>query len=240
MKKFRIRKIYTVMILTSLVIVGFVIFADQFFRTKKIVIHPLNESSTRQTTNLTGLTSLYNSNLILLSSNGVKENILNNNPQVQSVHIEKKYPDTLNISVGFYNPAAYIQVNGGYFLLSQSGKILEKNKTIQNKNIPTIKYYQQLDYYGYQSGDVISFKDIAASLKLLVKSLDLGLIINNIDINGLNMIVLNSKDKRFIFTTEKEISEQEYQFAEIVRKLRIEGREFKSLDLRFNKPVISL
>ena len=54
------------------------------------------------------------------------------------------------------------------------------------------------------------------------------------------MIVLNSKDKRFVFTTEKDVSEQEYQFSAIVRKFRTEGKDFKSLDLRFDKPVISL
>ncbi len=240
MKFRKIRKVYLAILFSALLIfIGLIVF-DQVFRVQNIVISPLNRSDSKKINSVTGLTSFYQRNLFLVSEEQLKTGIMSTNPHVQSVSVEKRFPQTLALTIGFYSPAAYLKVNGGYFLLAESGNVLEKTKSVTSGSIPTIKYYQQLDYYGFQSGDVIGYKDINTSLQLLTKALDLGFTINNIDINGLSMIVLNSKDKRFLFTTEKDTSEQEYQFSAIIRKFRAEGKDFKTLDLRFDKPVISL
>lgn len=240
MKIHRIKKTYIAIIVTAVLLLAILILLDRAFRVQNITVSPLTPADSKKINSIIGLTALYEKYIFVISAEQVKNDILRSNPRVQSVSIEKSYPDTIQITIGFYNPVAYLQVNGGFFLLAADGRILEKVKTKNNTNIPSIQYYQQLDYYGFQSGDGISYKDIVTSLRLLIKAFDLGFIINNIDINGLSMIVLNSNDKRFVFTTEKDISEQEYQFFAIVRKFRTEKKEFKSLDLRFDKPVISL
>lgn len=238
--KLQIKKTYIAIILTAIVLLALLIIMDRVFRIQNIVATSLTSSDSKKISSITGLTSLYEKNILFVKTEQLKNGIMSSNPRIQSVSVRKKYPHTLLITIGFHNSVAYLQVNGGYFLLATDGKILEKSKTKNIASVPSIKYYQQLDYYGFQSGDIVSYKDIVTTLRLLIKALDLGFIINNIDINGLSMIVLNSNDKRFMFTTEKDISEQEYQFSAIVKKFRTEKKEFKSLDLRFDKPVISL
>ena len=235
-----IKKSYVIILVGGVIIGAGLIVLQNVLAIKSIVVTPSSRTDTVKIQSIRGITSLYNKNLLLLSIASVKTELEQNNPTIKDVVIEKQYPHRVLITAVFYNPIAYLKVNNGYFLLSDDGKILKKTKTVENASIPIINYYQQLDYLGFQSGDVISYLDVKTSLKLLVSLLDLGFIINNIDISGFSMIVLNSKDKRFVFTTEKDVSEQEYQFSAIVRKFRTEGKDFKSLDLRFDKPVISL
>lgn len=240
MKIFKIRRVYIGILIGAIFLATLLIANEHFFTVQKVIISATNKSDSKKLISVRGLTTIYQKKIFFLSKEKIKKQLLDTNPLLKSVDIQINYPSQVSITCVFYTSSAYLQVNEGYFMLGEDGRILEKTKTLTNKNLPIIRYYQQLDYYAFQSGDIITYKDVTTSLRLLTKMSDLGFIINNIDINGLSMIVLNSKDKRFIFTTEKDISEQEYQFSAIVRKFRQDKKDFKSLDLRFDKPVISL
>ncbi|MFH0979859.1 MAG: hypothetical protein V1803_02855 [Candidatus Roizmanbacteria bacterium] len=203
---------------------------DNFFSIKKIEI----ESDKKD---FIGIQELKKSNLIFVSEKEVKEIIIKKNPSVDKVEIEKKYPGTLVLKINIEKPIVNLITSQGYFHLSSQGEILSKSKTLDNK-IPIINYYQKLNFQSYQAGDFLSFKDIKSTLYLIKEVNNLNIDIDNVDINGVNMILFKIGDKKIIFSSEKDTELQLYQLQQIVRQFKVEGKQFKEIDLRFDKPVV--
>lgn len=169
----------------------------------------------------------------------MEQDIEKENPEVTSVFVSKKLPDELQISVIYTEPMVILVANNGYLYLSDQGRVIYKTRKV-GEELPYIDYYQKIDYSSTQAGDVFNYKDLQASLNFLRHVLDLGLAVDTIDINGLNMIGFNLKGKTILFTTEKDEEIQLYELGQIVHSFKIEGKDFKSLDLRFDKPVVVL
>lgn len=208
---------------------------DQYSTIKRIeVVSPSGK------TIVNGLENLKQKNLFLTSESEIIQTVIQNNPQLRNVQVEKKYPNQLIIRVEADNSIAALKVDQGYFLLSVSGKILAKDKK-NSIHLPIINYYQQLNYNIYNLGDQIDLQDIIFSLHFANKSRDMGLLVLSIDIGGVDMIRLNLQNKKIlIFSTDKDINIQDYQFEKIIRQFKIEGRDFESVDFRFDKPIIKL
>ncbi len=212
--------------------ISVIFLAEEVFRVKTIEVY-----GTHQKTSLTGLPKYYRQLLPFVDDQEVEKTIKRYNALVKSVVVKKQYPDRLQVTVTFYKPFAYFQADAGYFAVSGDGRVLFKKKDY-DRTYPLIRYYQKLSFQETQSGEYLNQKDIATGLHFLLSALDLGLRINTIDINGLDMIALQLHDKRILFTIEKDITTQDYQLGTILRQFKIEGRDFKVLDLRFEKPII--
>ncbi len=134
--------------------------------------------------------------------------------------------------------AAYFKLNKGFAALDENGKIINKS---ENKilDLPVINYYQQFDFFQLNLGSRIDYKDLTTALFLVKKSHDINLKIDSIDINGLSMIVFNLKDKKIYFTSQKSSEEQAYELETLIKQFKIEAKDFKTLDLRFDKPIVS-
>lgn len=207
-------------------------YSDNYFKVKKIeILGEINSSDLR------GIESWNGKNMFLIQEDKMKQDLINANPLLKDVKVVKKYPNTLNFIVSRYEESVYLVVDQGYFLLGDDGRILSKTKD-KAKDLPVINYYQKLNYSSWQSGDFIQYKDIMTALHFLRKSSDLGLTINTIDIGGTNMIALQLKDRKILFSSEKDRVLEDYQLDTIIRQFKIEGRQFTVLDLRFDKPVI--
>lgn len=184
-----------------------------------------------------GLQMYFERSLPLLNIAQTKAHLLKLNPQIKEINVEKKYPNRLIIFIKLQEPLASISVNQGQFILSEDGTILEKSSKVK-ENLPSIKYYQKLNYSFYDTGDKVNYKDVLTALHFAQTVKNLGLKVDSVDINGLNVIALNLNSRKIIFTTEKEISLQDYQLRTIIRQFKIEGKEFKLLDLRFDRPIL--
>jgi len=187
---------------------------------------------------LRSLELIKHKNILFVSENDIAKMLSDQNPFLQSVSIVKKLPNKLFVNLEVYKPIAYLKVNSGIFALASDGKILYKNHQ-ESLVSPIIQYYQLFDYSVFNPGDKLTYSDITMSLQLLEKSSDLGLTVDSVDINGLDMIAFNLKDKKILFTTEKDESQQAYELETIIRQFKIKGQEFKNLDLRFDKPVVT-
>lgn len=210
----------------------FLYYSDNYFKVRKIeILGEINPSD------LIGIESWNGKNMFLLQEDKMKQDLINSNPLLKDVKVIKKFPDTLSFIVSTYDEFVYLIVDQGYFSLGGDGRILSKSKD-KIKDFPVIKYYQKLNYSSWQSGDFIQYKDIITALHFLRKSSDLGLTINTIDIGGTSMIALQLKDRKILFTSEKDQALEDYQLDTIIRQFKIEGKQFTVLDLRFDKPVI--
>lgn len=232
MKSSKIRKFLLVSILAVLIFIALFL-ANLFLSIKHIIV----ESDTSKNS-LRSVETLKNQNIFLLNSRKVEKSLMGENPLVKQVTLKKIFPDTLKLYVQYYIPVAQLKVTGGYFRLSSDGTILEKTHDKKLDKLPQINYYQSFDYYAFPPGAKLNYKDLISSIFFLQKALDLNLSIVNIDISGLNMIVFSLDSKRILFTTEKDLEQQAYELQSIIRQFKVDGRDFKELDLRFDRPVI--
>lgn len=233
-KQLSLLKKHTVLLIGFLIILSGLLFLNNYFKIKNIqIINPGKNLS------LVGLDLLKNRNLILLDENKTATELVEKNPMIKSVKIRKRYPDKVEVEIKNDKPIAVLKTDRGFLYLSESGKIIEKKKEY-NQSFPLINYYQNFYYYQYQAGEPVDFQEIITALYFLTAVTDLGLKVDSVDIAGVYMVAFNLKDKKIIFSLEKKIEDQKYQLATITKEFKIEGRDYVSLDLRFDKPVIKL
>ena len=207
-------------------------FINQFFLIKKIQLISDREFL------LANKDELINKNLIFVNQDKIAKKIILENSLLKKVVVDKVWPVTLKVIVYFYEPMAALIVNKGFFNLSADGRILAKIKDGQ-PSLPIINYYQKLNSNSFASGDWIDYKDIQQTLFFIDRLGQINLAPLTIDIKGQDMLVFNLKDdKKIIFSNKKEKKLQDYQLEFIIRQFKIEGKEFKKIDLRFNKPII--
>lgn len=236
MKKFLRNKRYFFFICV-LAITGFVFlfFGYSIFSVSSIEIYGLDKEMS-----LSGLETIKHQNIFLITQETIQKNIVETNPFIKKAELVKKYPNTLQIYINAEIPLVVVRSSDkGYLVLSETGKILYKKRSAVSF-LPVIHYYQSLDYDALQAGDEISHKDIQTALHFAKQAADLDMNINSIDIEGFSMIALNIGEKKILFTTEKDEAAQNYQLANIIKQFKIEGKQFVSLDLRFDKPIAVL
>ncbi len=190
---------------------------------------------------LYGLDEVKNKILYLVDEGKLSESLVRSNPIIYKVTTYKQYPETIRLTIETDGPLAVFEVKQGFFLLSSRGRILHKQKTkTELVSYPLIRYYQSPDYYAYQSGDTLDHSDITKTLEILKGIKDMGLQVITIDIDGIDMIGLNLEGKQILFSVDKDIQSQLYQLEQIIRQFRIQGGDYRKIDLRFNKPVLEL
>ena len=190
---------------------------------------------------ISGITFFNGKNIFLLNTTKGANFLLKANPWLKKVTLTEIYPHTLSLTLEKNQPVSDLKVGNGFFLLSREGVIIAKSKKHRDK-FPIIRYFQKFDYLNFQVGDKISYKDILFSLNFASIVNNLGYKINSIDIDSKGMIALNLTEggKKIIFSSEKSGEEQSYEVKLVLERFRIEGKDFRSVDLRFNKPIIKL
>lgn len=186
-----------------------------------------------------GLEELKGANILFLDTTTYENKIRASNPYVRSVHLSKIYPQTINVKLAYYKPLALLKVTDGYYLLSKDATVLSKTHSLPAQKYPIITFYQNFEFNAFQSGAYLDYEEIVSSIFFLQKALDLNLSIDNIDINGLHMILFTLDNKKTLFfTTGRELDRQVYELQSIVKDLKIQGRDYQELDFRYDKPII--
>ncbi len=83
-------------------------------------------------------------NLVRLDAKNAEQKILSSLVYIEDADINKKYPDTLEINLKKCVPAANLEYDGGFLLVSKKGKILEIAKEA-DANIFTVKGFEPKD-----------------------------------------------------------------------------------------------
>lgn len=186
-----------------------------------------------------GLPSIQNKYIFLTSEDEIADIITRTNPSVKAATVIKEYPDTIKLSLTRYQPVAYLKSQEGYFLLAEEGIIIGKSGDQEKKNVPVISYYQSIPFAQYQAGTRLPAKDIRDSIFFLGKLGEMGIKINSIDIVGFHMLGLYTDEKKYFFSSEKERNIQIYHIEQAINRFKDEEKEYKTIDVRFEKPVIT-
>lgn len=177
--------------------------------------------------------------IFLIQEKEIETELTKLNPHLKDFHVKKNYPNKLIIEVKEENPMVVLEARGGFFYLSLNGRILEKTRK-KEKNLPQIHYYQKFNYETYGIGDKIENIDISYALSFIDKFSALGLKTEDVDITGGDMLILESVGKTYLLTTQRSVQSQYEDLKTIVGRFKIEGVSYKTVDLRFDKPIIKL
>ncbi|CAN5146946.1 hypothetical protein BH09PAT2_BH09PAT2_09880 [soil metagenome] len=227
---------------SSLVVLGLVVFVivlgalyfiDKTYRIINIVV-----SNNQKEIPIAGTPAIEGRYIFLTSEQEIADTITRTNPTIKSVTVAKQYPDTIKLSVTRYQRVANLKSNEGYFLLGDEGRILGKTKELEKSKLPVITYYQSIPFSQYQAGAQLPFEDIRDSIYFLGKLRAMGIVINSIDIAGFHMLGLYTEEKKYFFSSEKERAIQLYHMEQAIKRFKTE-KKYKSIDVRFDKPVIT-
>lgn len=186
---------------------------------------------------LNGTSSFIGDNLIFFDTEEAQKQLINENSSLKDIKIDKIYPNKLKIKFKLSEPIALLKVSAGYFALSDEARIIAKRRNL-DLNLPLLTYYQQFDFMSFNIGDKIDYQDIRYALKILRITLNLGINPDTIDIKDINMIASKIGEKEILFSSEKDLDQEEKEFETIIRSFKIQGKNFKLLDLRFDKPIV--
>ncbi len=230
------RKILKILFLISvpLILIAVLFLLDSYYKIKNVTVLSDNKNIKVPAEVFVG------KNILLLNEQDIVNDILSRNSQIRRVVIVKKLPDTIELKIEESKSTAKLKVDQGSFYLDDAGKIIKKEKSVISDSIPEISYYQKFSYQGSLPGEGISHNDILTALFFIKKLQSLNFRVDNVDISGLNMIRLNLNEGVLLVTTEKDRNTQYYQLEKIVRQFRIEGKPFKTIDLRFDKPIVQI
>jgi hypothetical protein len=186
---------------------------------------------------VSGLGEIKGKNIFLISEAQAAKSIKEKNPYIKNVILQKEYPSTVSVAITLYSEEAELNVGTGYFVLSSDGRVLSKNKKRVTSK-PVINFYQKLNYYSYSAGDFVKINDITEAIYYINVLLDLGISVDSLDIKDRDMLLCNVGKKSIVFTTSRSREQQKYEISQIVKEFRITGRDYSTIDLRFEKPII--
>lgn len=214
--------------------IGIFYFVDTTFR-----IQQVNISANPGQVPVAGILEIKGKYIFLTSEKTVADIITRTNPSIKSVIVARQYPNSIQLSITRYEPVVYLKSQDGYFLLTEEAIILGKSTEIGKKQLPVISYYQSIPFAEYQAGQQLPSQDIRDSIFFLKKMKDMGIRINSIDIAGFHMLGLYTEDKHYYFSSEKERNIQVYHLEQAIKRFKNEESDYKSIDVRFEKPVIT-
>lgn len=209
-----------------------IFFIHKIFSVKTIIVNGSGNLT------ISGLEEIKNNNILFLQKDEIQKKLLKQNPFIKDIAITIAYPTTLKIQIIKNNIFAYLKSNTKYLYLSMEGRILKKIKD-KPENIPEIKYYQIIDEYTHNIGDFLENKDITTALYYIKSLQQLGINTDSVDISSFDMLVCKEEDREIVFSINKDNASQIYSVEQIVKKFRIEGKQYKKIDVRFEKAIVT-
>ena len=161
-----------------------------FFKVKNVEINGLTLYREDQ---IMGVGGIINSeNLVRTDTKLIEQRLKENLVFIETAKVEKKYPSTLIVTVTEAEKAADILQDNSYWVVSASGRILEKANSKPTGGIPVVKGFE-LD--ASNVGDELKSKDknklrIYNELMSCIKKIDMKKI-NEIDMTQRSSIVMN-------------------------------------------------
>jgi len=232
--------------------VAFIVFKSGFFTVRKITCRWEKDSCPPEIWN--ELTSLaFGKNLIFLKKEEIRKKFLNTHHIVKNLKIKKVLPNKLVFELEKRKEVAVLgfelkleekettssgkpvfETTKDFFLVDEEGVVIKKEN---DPLLPLILLSEQLIL---NVGQQVPQREIVEAIKFLT-TLRLNLLEPKIaKITSPYSLTVWLKDgEEVVFSLKKEIQVQVDSLQFILSRSKIEGKEIKKIDLRFDKPVVS-
>jgi hypothetical protein len=179
--------------------------------------------------------------LIFLNTAYEQHVMLEHSPATQTISLKKIFPQTLVITATRAIPIAQLVNKPGYLNLSLGGKIIENTPKI-NENLIPISYFQHLRSFEIKPGTTITVLEIQKALEVVTNTPRLPLSLQKIMITQPGELVLSFDNSKLTVTlgTKKDIAKILFILHNIVKGLERKGIVPSSINLKFDKPLITI
>ena len=210
------------------------------FKTDLVRITDVNVIGRSVFVNLTDVETLatqhaFGNSLLFYNKHELEEILLDYFQGAKEIKIEKNLPNKLTVNIFERTPVAliYTKDTTDYFVVDSDGYILgvvDESRT----NLTRIEYDKPL-----KVGEFID-PNSANLFDEVVTSFDaVAIRISKISINFKDINIHTPEGSLLVISRDKSISESAKLLAEIMKKLNSEGSKVKSVDLRFEKVIVS-
>jgi cell division septal protein FtsQ len=173
-------------------------------------------------------------NLLSLSPQEAQEKIKNEMTTIDTLQLEKKMPDRLIVYLSKKTSLAVVEVKDGYLEVDHEGTILAV--LAQPSDLPLV-VISGLSLNGQEKK--IESTPLLTCLDALYQLLFQNIPVRRVEIRNEREFVLDLKTgPQVTFSLEGNTKEQVDSLHLILERAKIEGKEMKTIDLRFSKPVI--
>lgn len=229
------RTLSTIILITTIFIIYYVIFRSDMFLISDIQINGASEFVHEADLKEVIKTNSYGKNIITYSSNEIQKKISDFFQGAKEMYVYKSYPHTLVVNVIERAPIAIIQSssNAEKFLVDDDGYILGIIDSNPH-NYPVITYEGDI-----KVGTFIQ-KDLVPMYSELIKTLDT----ERIKVSSVSFypkyskVTLDSSAEVFL-SNEKSINDSIKIVREILNQLETEKKLVKKIDLRYDKVIVS-
>ncbi|MCJ7792619.1 MAG: FtsQ-type POTRA domain-containing protein [Candidatus Marinimicrobia bacterium] len=173
-------------------------------------------------------------NILFLSPAEAQEKIKKELTTIESVRLEKKWPGRLVISLSKKNPLAVVEVKDGYLQVDHQGTILAI--LTQPTDLPLV-VAPGLSLTANQAK--IESAPLLTCLEALYQLLFKNIAVRRAEMTANQTLILDLQTgPQVFFSLDREMKEQVDSLHLILERAKIEGKEMKTIDLRFVKPVV--
>ena len=139
-KRSVILKIAIWLLIVVFMLVVALFFGTRLFAVKYIIVDGLDHYTYSQVLDVGDLSK--GKVLLFISENKLSNQLMEKFAYIKSVKLEKQYPDTITITLEEETPQFYIEIQGEYFLLTRSLKVLERyhNEAKLIEAAPEVQY----------------------------------------------------------------------------------------------------
>lgn len=150
---------------------------------------------------------------------------------VEDLKITRDWPATLNVSVSYREPVLSWQSRQGRFLIDETGLAFQ---TATGEQLPQANDPNS----NLVLGERIPAEHVRVTLKLLGALKDKFTVLT-LSISGSTVTITLSSGTVVTLPTERDFAEKAQALQLILTQAKIEGRAPRTVDLRFDKPVVT-
>jgi hypothetical protein len=220
-----------------LVLLCLVVFAGYFFahQTK------IQTIDTRLKLNANAYRAFYGKNIFTFNLAAAERTLEKSTTIYESIRLVKKYPHTLSLTGLKTTPVLQIKNQKQYLLISARGKILGL-KNSQQPKLPNLEYFQILRAHQIKKGQYLSLKEISYALGLIEQAKEKKLHFQNVRLLNTEIMEITLPDSELliVMTNKKRIANNIYFLHNILITLQKRELEPKVINLKYEKPVITL
>lgn len=232
----KLKKIFLILFFFILIFSLFLFLKSDFWAVKKVDCRQNdNFCSADLWTELISLT--LGKNIIFLKTKPLVSRILSQDPTIKEVKVKKKLPSEVVFELKKREAVAAIVEEATFFIVDKEGVIISKTANPQPENLPLIFVNEPINL---REGEKFNTEEIVGLINLL-NELRLYLFQPRSArlLSSQNGQVNLKNGEEVLFSLKKELKIQLDSLQLIFSRSKIEGRNIKRVDLRFDKPVVT-
>jgi hypothetical protein len=213
------------------IIIAYILFLIGVFQIKNIEPNiELKHANIQQATN-----QYLGQEYFSLNLDNLEEDILNSERYIKSVNAEKVFPNKVRLKIEEYIPMFYLEYKETCYIFSQEGVIVEEQLEYEECVLEN-GILLESDQNILAENRLIFDTEVSETVDVLT---EFGWEVSKVKFNK-NVLNFTDGEKTVVIEVNQEYENQLAKLYLILEKANIEGIEYESLDLRFQRPVMKL